>query len=131
MKYGNSREIRERRKKLGMLLGRMRKGVVLVEGKRDKAAFEKLGFENVITVSGRIRGACEKLAGEERDVIIATDLDRRGNEMARELVDELERYSLRADGETRILLARILKMKYFEDVKRRYDEFMEEFEKTG
>ncbi len=69
---------------------------------------------------------CESLSGEERDVVIVTDLDRRGNEMAREAREELERYSVRADCETRVLLARILKIKYFEDVKRGYDEFMEE-----
>lgn len=128
MKYGNGREIREKHKKLGRLLAKMRKGIVLVEGKRDKNAFEKLGIK-AVAVSGRIRSACESLDGEKRDVIIATDLDRRGNEMARELTGELERYSIRADNESRVLLARILKMKYFEDVKRRYDEFMEEFEK--
>ena len=129
MKYGNSKEIKEKHKMLGRLLAKMKNGVVLVEGKRDKNAFEKLGIE-AVTVSGRIRGACESLADEERDIIIATDLDARGNEMARELTGELERYSIRADNESRVLLARILKMKYFEDVKRRYDEFMEEFEKT-
>ena len=128
MKYGNSREIREKHKKLDRLLAKMRNGVVLVEGKRDKIAFGKLGIE-AVTVSGRIRGACEILAEEKRDIVIATDLDARGNEMARELTEELERYSIRADNESRVLLARILKMKYFEDVKRRYDEFIEEYDK--
>ncbi len=129
LKYGNSRQLREKHKRLNRLLAKMKKGVVIVEGKRDKSAFGKLGIE-AVTASGRIKNACESLSGEKRDVIIATDLDRRGNEMARSLREELERYSIRADGETRILLARILKIRYFEDVKRGFDEFMEELDKT-
>jgi len=125
VKYGNRKEVREKHRKLDRLLAKMKKGVVIVEGKRDKNAFGMLGIE-AVTASGRIRGACESLSDEKRDVIIATDLDRRGNEMARALREELERYSIRADNESRVLLARILKMKYFEDVKRKYDEFMEE-----
>ncbi len=128
MKYGNKRELRDKYKKLRRLLEKMEESVVLVEGKRDKGAFEQLGLVRVITIAGRIRDVCESLAGEEMEVVIATDLDRRGNEMARKAREELERCSLAADSETRVLLARILKIRYFEDVKRGFDEFMKEVE---
>lgn len=129
MRYG--RNLKEKHKKLQRLLEKMKEGVVLAEGKRDMRAFRELGIDNVIATSGRIRSACGKLSGEEREVIIATDIDARGKEMADELKDELERYSIRADIRTRVLLAGLLKIKYFEDVKRGYDEFIEELEKTG
>jgi len=129
VKYGNKRQLREKYKKLRRLLDKMERSVVLVEGKRDKSALEKLGCRRVITISGRIRDVCESLDGEHV-VIIATDLDRRGNEMARRAREELEGCSVRADGETRVLLARILKIRYFEDAKRGFDDFMEEVEKN-
>lgn len=125
VKYGNERELRKKYKKLQRLLEKMEKSVVLVEGKRDKNALKQLGCNRVITISGRIRDVCETLRGEDK-VIIATDLDRRGNEMARKAREELEGCSVSADSETRVLLARILKIRYFEDAKRGFDEFMEE-----
>jgi 5S rRNA maturation endonuclease (ribonuclease M5) len=125
VRYGNKRELREKYKKLRRLLQKMEESVVLVEGKRDKKALEKLGCPRVITVSGRVRDVCETLRNEDR-VIIATDLDRRGNEIARKAREELEGCSVTADSETRVLLARILKIRYFEDAKRGFDEFMEE-----
>lgn len=128
MKYGNRKELKEKYKKLRRLLGKMEESVVLVEGKRDKNALEQLGMGRVITISGRIRDVCGSLEGEKRNVVIATDLDRRGNEMARRAREELEGCSLNADSETRVLLARILKIRYFEDAKRGFDEFMKEVE---
>ncbi len=129
VRYGNRKQLREKYKKLTRLLRKMEDSVVLVEGKRDKSALEKLGCTRVITVSGRIRDVCGTLGGED-EVIIATDLDRRGNEMARMAREELEGCSVSADSETRVLLARILKIRYFEDAKRGFDEFMEEVERN-
>ncbi len=129
MRYGNKKQLREKYKKLQRLLEKMERSVVLVEGKRDKNALEKLGCRRVITISGRVRDVCESLDGEH-EAVIATDLDRRGNELARRAREELEGCSVRADSETRVLLARILKIKYFEDAKRGFDEFMEEVEKN-
>ncbi|NYZ77679.1 toprim domain-containing protein [Candidatus Micrarchaeota archaeon] len=128
MRYGNRKEMKEKYKKLLRLLAVLERSVVLVEGKRDKKALEELGCRRVITVSGRVRDVCESLEGEQGRVVIATDLDRSGNELARMAREELEAHSLGADSETRVLLARILKMRYFEDAKRRYDEFIEEVE---
>ena len=123
--------MKEKYKKLLRLLAMLRGSVVLVEGKRDKKALEELGCRRVITVSGRVRDVCESLRGEEGRVVIATDLDRSGNELARMAREELEGCSLGADSETRVLLARILKIRYFEDAKRGFDEFVEEAEKMN
>ena len=129
MRYGNKRELKEKYKKLRRLLRKMEKSVILVEGKRDRNALERLGCDRVITISGRIRNVCESLEGEDGRIIVFTDLDRRGNEMARKAREELEGCSLEVDCETRVLLARILKIRYFEDAKRGFDDFMEEIEK--
>ncbi len=51
MKYGNEKQVKEKYKKLRRLLEKMKEGVVLVEGKRDRSAFEKLGVKQVITIS--------------------------------------------------------------------------------
>jgi len=109
-------------KKLERLIKKLQENCVLVEGKRDKMALQKLGCEEVIAVSGRTRQLRDIIKCSK--IIIATDLDRRGNELARRVREEMEGL-VKVDSETRIHLARLLELKYFEDAKRRYDEFYE------
>ncbi len=118
MKKKNKKDV----KKLELLIRKMQESCVLVEGKRDKIALEKLGCEDVIAVSGRTRQLRNLVKAKK--IIVATDLDRKGNELARMIREEMEGM-VKVDSETRIQLARLLEMKYFEDAKRRYDEFYE------
>ncbi len=116
MKKKNKKDV----KKLELLIRKMQESCVLVEGKRDKIALEKLGCEDVIAVSGRTRQLRNLVKAKK--IIVATDLDRKGNELARMIREEMEGM-VKVDSETRVQLARLLEMKYFEDAKRRYDEF--------
>lgn len=109
-------------KKLEMLIEKLQENCVLVEGKRDKLAMQKLGCKDIITVSGRTSQLRDVIKAKK--VIVATDLDRKGNQLARMVRDEMEGL-VKVDSETRIHLARLLELKYFEDVKRKYDEFYE------
>ena len=109
-------------KKLEMLIEKLQENCVLVEGKRDKLAMQKLGCKDVIAVSGRTSQLRDVIKAKK--VIIATDLDRKGNQLARMVRDEMEGL-VKVDSETRIHLARLLELKYFEDAKRKYDEFYE------
>ncbi|MBU0533093.1 hypothetical protein KKB44_06390 [Candidatus Micrarchaeota archaeon] len=122
-------EIKDRLKRLGKLLERLKEGYVFVEGKKDKKALEKLGITNVLTISGNLRLSCDKV--EKGTVVVLTDLDRRGDELAVAAKDELERHSISVDLETRKMLAHTLRIRYFEDVKRAYDELIKEGEKNG
>jgi len=112
-------------KKLRQLLGHVKNSWVFVEGKRDKEALGKLGAANVLTISGNLRLSCKEVQGKTEEVVVLTDLDRRGDELAKKAKEELESLSIRADLETRKKLAGILKLKYFEEAARKYDELME------
>jgi len=126
VKYGKRAEMRKKYKALQRLLRLIENRVVLVEGKRDKKALEELGCRRVITISGRVRRVCESLRQEAEPIVIATDLDESGNELARMIREELEGLSLSVDNETRVHLARVLRIKHFENAKRGFDGFIEE-----
>jgi len=107
----------------------LKDGWVFVEGKKDKQALEKLGIRNILTISGNLRLSCGKVKAKK--VFVLTDLDRRGDELARAARDELEGRSIKADLEVRKKLAHTLRIRCFEDAKRAYDELIEEGEKDG
>jgi len=125
-------EIKERLKKAKALLEQLEDGWIFVEGKRDKEALAKLGLHKVLTVSGNLRLSCKRVKekGDEK-VFVLTDLDRRGDQLAKMAKDELEGLSITAELTTRKILAYMLNIRYFEDAKRAYDELIEEGEKNG
>jgi 5S rRNA maturation endonuclease (ribonuclease M5) len=123
-------EVTERCKRAKRLLEQLREGWIFVEGKKDKEALRKLGLEKVLTISGNLRISCRKLDKDVK-VFVLTDLDRRGDQLARTARDELEGYSIIADLTVRKRLAHTLRIRYFEDTTKAYDELIEEGEKNG
>lgn len=119
---------REQRAGLERCLAQLRTNVLFVEGQRDRHALQRLGCASAYTISGNLVISCAQAA--ERGVqkaVILTDLDRRGNELARRAVEELERYGIQADTDCRKRLGRLLRLKYFEDIDRLYRAFIEEY----
>ena len=136
---GKAKAVEDELKELEKLMQKLRTGCILVEGKRDKLAFEKLGCRNVIPTVGRARVVCESLSSHHFPsfsgvpsliyiIYIMTDFDRRGKQLAENLRLELESLSLSGDMETRKRLGRILRVKFFEDVHRLYNKKIEEME---
>lgn len=125
----NDSDRKRLRKQLAKLMGELRQGAIFVEGKRDVEALRKLGCGSIFTVSGNLRLSCEKvqMLGVQK-VIILTDRDERGNELALEARSELERYGIKADLEVRIALSRILGIWRFENAHRAYEKFMKELD---
>lgn len=121
----NRETIRKQQKTLDMILSDLRENWLFVEGKRDKIALEQLGCTKILTISGNLRRSCNALGADVDRVIILTDLDRRGDQMLLAAKDELEGCSKKADTETRRRLAGILGLRCFEDIARKYDDFME------
>jgi len=119
----------ERLEKIGKLLEKLKDGWIFVEGKRDKEALTAFGFDKILTISGNLRLSCDKLSvGPVEKVYVLTDLDRRGDELAKMARDELESRSIRADIELRTILAHMLRIRCFEDARRAYDKIKEEYE---
>ncbi|MDO8553436.1 MAG: hypothetical protein Q7S22_01405 [Candidatus Micrarchaeota archaeon] len=132
-KFGRYSET-EASNRIAELLQRIRESIVFVEGKRDKEALIALGCnaENIYTISGNLKQSCEQVMERNvKIVMILTDLDRRGNELAKRAGEELERYSITIDGTTRIEIARTLNLRFFEDLERKYLKFLEEIKQSG
>lgn len=76
------------------LRGEAAKGVpVIVEGLRDAQGLKNLGLRGTIILAKRRRGSYLEAAEEasiQREVIVLTDFDRRGGEMAAFLTENLE-----------------------------------------
>ena len=112
--------------------------VVLVEGKKDEQAlgpYMKKG--KILQASGKLRSACEKAAlalgapgKKNREVIVLTDRDRAGEELAKMAEEELAGHGIRADIETRKKLMAILRLAYVENFGKKYTEKMEELEES-
>ncbi len=123
----DSEQKKQVRKLLVNLLEELRSGTVFVEGKKDLAALTGLGCSDVLTISGNLEYSCKivKDNGVKR-VFVLTDLDERGNELAQEAREELERYGIKANLETRIRLGRLLGLREFESAHRKFEEIWDE-----
>ncbi len=86
--------------------------VVVVEGERDRTALRRLGVTGAIVLVHRgssLAGTAQELVGHHRRVIVLTDWDREGGEIARRLRGFLEPERLTLDLDYRRRLARILR----------------------
>ena len=117
--------------RLGRLMADLEGRWIFVEGLRDKSALKGLGFEKILTISGNLTQSCDRLQGKADEVVVLTDLDRRGDELAKRAKDELEARSIKADIGTRIRFARLLGIRYFEDAERGYERLKQEGENNG
>jgi len=126
-------EIKERLRTLNKMLDSLEGEWILVEGKRDRAALASFGLDRCLTISGNLRASCGLLAGKKAEkAYVLTDLDRRGDELAKSARDELESLSIRADTEMRLKLAHMLRIRYFEDAARAFERLKQEYaEKEG
>lgn len=122
-------ETEETLNKLAKLMAQLQDQWIFVEGKKDKAAFEELGFTKILTISGNLRLSCAKLAREHptvKKVFVLTDLDRRGHQLAKTAKDELEGLSIGADLEMRGDLGYLLGIRNFENAKKAYEKLKDE-----
>lgn len=85
--------------------------VVLVEGRRDREALEALGVrgEVIMTSQKQLLTLCEELARAGSDVIVLSDWDERGEEVAGLLQTYLEADGLRPDLAIRDSLKRLVR----------------------
>lgn len=72
---------------------------VIVEGKRDKRALRLFGFTKIITINHGLYETVEDIKGKE--VIVLTDFDAEGKEIAKKLNVFLQSLGYKVDRETR------------------------------
>ena len=80
------------------LLDQIKHKQIIVEGKRDAGALCLLGFTNIVEIHG-IYETSERL--RENEVLILTDFDREGREIAKKLNLVLQSLGYKVDRETR------------------------------
>jgi 5S rRNA maturation endonuclease (ribonuclease M5) len=85
--------------------------IILVEGKRDYEALTKLGItgEIVMTSHQSLLNLSERLVLLKKDIIILTDWDERGEEVARQMSLYMEADGLRPDNNIRNSIRGLLK----------------------
>ncbi len=119
-KYWNSSKEEPVIKEVDVLINTLKENVVLVEGKRDKEALERLGITNCYALVGRENSVFEKLKSVE-EVIILTDLDRKGNLLASRVTEELWSRGIKTNLTLRKRLGFLMKIKYFEELDNKYE----------
>ena len=126
-------ELQAQKKELEKIMKKLEKSVVLVEGKKDQYALEPYvrGGKIVQISSGRLKTAGEKLAKEGiQSVVILTDRDSAGEELAMRASDELRGYGIASDLETRKRLMAILRLSFVENFEKKYIEKIQEIDEN-
>ncbi len=126
-------ERKAQEKELKKLMEKLKDAVVLVEGKKDEHSLGPYMRDGKIlqASSGRLRKACEK-ASElgVREVLVFTDRDKAGEELAKMAEDELKRYGIRADLDVRKTLMAMLRLATVENFGKKYEEKIKELEEN-
>ncbi len=127
------RSLLERKgKELDQLLENSISSTVIVEGKKDRMALEKLGFLDICTLNGRIDEFARELA--ERGVgeaIILTDLDRTGDRLCDSLKEALASHRIVSDSRARKRFSKLLNLDRFEEMAGKLGKFEVEMNELG
>ncbi len=113
----------EKKKKIENIIESLKNSIVIVEGKKDKESLMNLGI-NAITISKAL-SIKEKLTGK---IVILTDLDKEGKNLAMLLEQKLKNEKNKIDTETRVKLLLLLETKYVENVFKSYKKIFSNFE---
>ena len=71
--------------------------VVIVEGKKDKVALQKIGIRNRIKLINKTPDELSRMVSGEKEAIILTDFDDAGEEICRRVEESLSSYNVKAD----------------------------------
>ena len=83
------------------------KTLIVVEGKNDKKALKKLGFDNIITLSTPLYQIVEIVATyPKQEVAILTDFDAKGKELYKKIKSDCSQRGIRIKTKLRSFLRR-------------------------
>lgn len=88
---------------------------IIVEGKKDRKIIERLGFKNIFEISGK--NFSEILSKIKNEVIILTDFDEEGEELAKNLNEILSSNGIKVNSGERKILKNIFNVKKIEELK--------------
>lgn len=109
---------KETKEELFKILEQVKDKDVIVEGKRDKEVLCSLGFKKILTINKGLYETAEKI--KENEVLILTDFDKEGREIAKKLNLFLQSLGYKVDKENRRkigLMFTRLRIKKIEELK--------------
>jgi len=86
------------------LLNELKERLVIVEGRKDEMALQRLGLRNILPLNGvSLPDIATSLydTGINKEVVILTDFDREGRRLALELGRLLRAYKIKVNGRLR------------------------------
>ena len=91
--------------------------LVIVEGKKDKIALEKLGISNIITLSKKpIFEIIEDASKNNKEILILTDLDKEGKKLFGKLNSGFLNNGVKVDKKFREFLFKNTKLRQIEGI---------------
>ena len=101
--------------------------LVIVEGKKDKAALEKFSIKNIMQLSKKpIFEIIEHISNNNKECIILTDLDKKGKELYGKLNSGLQQRGVKIDDSFRNFLFKNTKLRQIEGL----ENYIEKISKT-
>lgn len=91
--------------------------VIIVEGKKDKAALQLFGITNILELSKQSLAALIDNLAAEKECIILTDLDKEGRKLYGRLSQGLEKRGVRLNKKFRNFLYTQTKLRNIEGLK--------------
>jgi len=104
---------------LNKLIGKIKISniLVIVEGKKDKAALQKLGISNIMELSKKpLFQIVEEIVGSNKECIILTDLDKEGKQIYSKLNSDLQRHGIKVNNKFREFLFKCTKLRQIEGI---------------
>ena len=90
---------------------------VIVEGKKDRAALEKLGIINIVELSKKpLFQIVEEVSDSNEECVILTDLDKKGKELYGKLNSDFQKRGVKINNELRNFLFRNTKLRQIEGI---------------
>ena len=89
--------------------------LIIVEGKKDRIALQKLGITNIVELSKKpLFQIVEDVSNQHKECIILTDLDKKGKELYGKLNSQLQRNGIKVDNKLREFLFKNTRLRQIE-----------------
>ncbi|MBN2422523.1 toprim domain-containing protein [Candidatus Woesearchaeota archaeon] len=90
--------------------------IILVEGKKDKIALNKVGVTNTHVLNKPLFEEVEAISKKHKEVIILTDLDKEGKKIYSKLNSKLGDFEVKIDNSFREFLFKNTKLRQIEGI---------------
>ena len=98
-------------------LEKIQNKIIIVEGSKDKLALESLGCKNIYTLTGKALFEVIESLPDTKEVVILTDLDKKGKELYHKLKSMLTKRKIKVNDSFRLYLFKETKIRQIEGLR--------------